>query len=96
MQVGLAITTNGYKEFDFLNTTGEAYNVFPDAEGLDSYREEGVYRLPDSLVAVFFPTIASPSRRAYSCPRHPGKEHRLRRGDCRLALTGQSSPRPYW
>ena len=48
-----------FKEFDFHNTTGEAYNVFPDAEGLDSYREEGVYRLPDSLVAVFFPTIAS-------------------------------------
>ena len=35
-----------------------SYNTFPSAEVASSFRQEGVYRLPDSLVAVFFPKVA--------------------------------------
>ena len=35
-----------------------SYNTFPSVEIASSFREEGVYRLPDSLVAVFFPKVA--------------------------------------
>ena len=48
-----------------------AYNSFPDADEAKAYREEGVYRLPDSLLAVFFPT-ASNSPRAYTA--HQGED----------------------
>ena len=35
-----------------------AYNSFPSAKVANSYREEGAYHLPDSLLKVFFPTVA--------------------------------------
>ena len=39
-----------------------SYNTFPSDEVASEFREEGAYRLPDSLVAVFFPKVAeSPS-----------------------------------
>ena len=39
-----------------------SYNTFPNVEIASSFREEGVYRLPDTLMAVFFPKVAeSPS-----------------------------------
>jgi hypothetical protein len=38
---------------------GFAYNTLPDTKIADAYREEGVYVLPDSLVAEFFPTLAT-------------------------------------
>ena len=41
------------------NSLGFAYNTLPDTKIADAYREEGVYVLPDSLVAEFFPTLAT-------------------------------------
>ena len=37
---------------------GSAYNTFPDAAEARPYKNEGIYRLPDSLVSVFFPEAA--------------------------------------
>lgn len=36
-----------------------AYNTLPDTKIADAYRKEGIYILPDSLVAEFFPTLAT-------------------------------------
>jgi len=36
-----------------------AYNTLPDTKIADAYRKEGVYVLPDSLVAEFFPQLAT-------------------------------------
>lgn len=41
------------------NSLGFAYNTLPNTKIADAYREEGVYVLPDSLVAEFFPTLAT-------------------------------------
>jgi len=41
------------------NSLGVAYNTLPDTEIADAYRKEGVYVLPDSLVAEFFPNLAT-------------------------------------
>ncbi len=41
------------------NSLGFAYNTLPDTKIADAYRKEGVYVLPDSLVAEFFPTLAT-------------------------------------
>ena len=41
------------------NSLGFAYNTLPDTKIADAYRKEGVYVLPDSLVAEFFPTFAT-------------------------------------
>ena len=35
-----------------------AYNTFPSANVASTYREEGIYHLPDSLLKVFFPKVA--------------------------------------
>ena len=41
------------------NSLGFAYNTLPNTKIADAYREEGVYVLPASLVAEFFPTLAT-------------------------------------
>ena len=41
------------------NSLGLAYNTLPDTKIADAYRKEGVYVLPDSLVAEFFPNLAT-------------------------------------
>lgn len=41
------------------NSLGFAYNTLPDTKIADAYRKEGVYVLPDSLVAEFFPNLAT-------------------------------------
>lgn len=41
------------------NSLGFAYNTLPNTKIADTYRKEGVYILPDSLVASFFPTLAT-------------------------------------
>ncbi len=41
------------------NSLGVAYNTLPDTKIADAYRKEGVYVLPDSLVAEFFPNLAT-------------------------------------
>jgi len=41
------------------NSLGLAYNILPDTKIADAYRKEGVYVLPDSLVAEFFPRLAT-------------------------------------
>ena len=46
-------------ELKHANSLGLAYNTLPDTKIADAYREEGVYVLPDSLVAEFFPTLAT-------------------------------------
>ena len=42
-----------------LSSLGYAYNTLPDTKNADAYRKEGVYVLPDSLVAEFFPNLAT-------------------------------------
>ncbi len=42
-----------------VNSLGFAYNTLPDTKIADAYRKEGVYVLPDSLVAEFFPNLAT-------------------------------------
>jgi hypothetical protein len=46
-------------ELKHANSLGFAYNTLPDTKIADAYRKEGVYVLPDSLVAEFFPTFAT-------------------------------------
>ena len=46
-------------ELKHANSLGFAYNTLPDTKIADAYRKEGVYVLPDSLVAEFFPTLAT-------------------------------------
>ena len=41
------------------NSLGLAYNILPNTKNADAYRKEGVYVLPDSLVAEFFPRLAT-------------------------------------
>jgi len=43
----------------YLSSLGYAYNTLPDTKNADAYRKEGVYVLPDSLVAEFFPNLAT-------------------------------------
>ena len=46
-----------YTDFDIM-----AYNTLPSGQIADAYRQEGVYVLPDSLVAEFFPqTVGVPA-----------------------------------
>ena len=46
-------------ELKHANSLGFAYNTLPDTKIADAYRKEGVYVLPDSLVAEFFPNLAT-------------------------------------
>lgn len=39
-----------------------AYNSFPKDKVANAYRKEGIFHLPDSLLAVFFPTAANHPR----------------------------------
>ena len=39
-----------------------AYNTLPADEAADAFRQEGAYRLPDSLLAVFFPHVVTSPR----------------------------------
>ena len=53
---------NSYEEREdpeLIDAWGFAYNTLPDTKNADAYRKEGVYVLPDSLVAEFFPTLAT-------------------------------------
>ena len=57
--------TRYYDHDELVNEDVLAYNSFPNDEVANAYREEGIYHLPDSLLAVFFPT-ASNNVRAYT------------------------------
>lgn len=54
-----------YNHKELINDDVLAYNSFPEAEVANAYREEGIYHLPDSLLAIFFPTAAN-NPRAYT------------------------------